>query len=183
MPTPEQTLRTYQELAIWHEEHGPPHVRDRFLILAADAARDAGHDDEAERLRRRLLDLNPHHMLRPFTSFVEALGSPDVRNYVNDLRHSYPPDLADELRRHTCGDHWPPKPPADPPLPPTIPVVDLDAPPRQPKMGTPDPVIVYWDKPEPQPTSPPRPKTPKRPTVARQPAPSAPPAAGKLARL
>jgi hypothetical protein len=72
-------------------------LRDQFLVLAADAAHGAGRDNEAERLRAHLLRLNPHHMLRPFGSFAEALCSPDVQSYVNELRRTYPPQAAQKM--------------------------------------------------------------------------------------
>ena len=72
-------------------------MRDRFLVLAADTALALGNDREAERLRRHLLEQNPHHMLRPFATFIEALRSPDVQRYLNDLRRTYPPETAQAL--------------------------------------------------------------------------------------
>jgi hypothetical protein len=181
MPTADPIQQLYQELADYHEAHGPPHVRDRFLILAADAALSAGQEDEADRLRQRLLGVNPHHLLRPFASFAEALGSPDVRNYVNDLRRSYPPEVAEELRREIRAEHAP----AEGAVPPTMPVMDV-SPPREPK-----PVVVYWDNPEPKPTVPlPFSPPPRPPRATKRPAPGQPapparaaPPAGKLARL
>lgn len=189
MPTLDQILRIYQDLADWHEQHGPPHVRDRFLILAADAALGAGREDEADRLRHRLLQVNPHHMLRPFSSFAEALQSPDVRNYVHDLRKSYPPDVAMEMHEEIREKNVeaPGRPVA--PIPPTMPVVDLDLPPPAREPKSPDPAVVYWDTPKKKPpTSKPAavPSKPApRPTADRKPAPPDPPqtAPGKLGRM
>ena len=62
----ENLLRVYRELADWYERQRQPQMRDRFLVLAADAAQTAGRADEAERLRLRLLKVNPHHMLKPY---------------------------------------------------------------------------------------------------------------------
>lgn len=96
MPSPEQSVRIYRELAECHERQGEAQLRDRFLVLAADAARAAGRDDEAERLRATLLRHNPHHLLKPFGSFAEGLKSPDVQNYVAALRRSHPPEAAEQ---------------------------------------------------------------------------------------
>ena len=42
--------------------------------------------EEAEHLRQRLRrSLNPHHLLKPFKSFEEALKSRDVTDYINAL--------------------------------------------------------------------------------------------------
>jgi hypothetical protein len=86
--------RTYQALAEGHERQGQGQMRDRFLVLAADAAFASGERDEAERLRLQLLQYNPHHLLKPYQSFAEALKSPDVQNYINALRRSHPPERA-----------------------------------------------------------------------------------------
>src|SRR5207244_3539469 len=63
----------------------------------------AGQTDEAERLRGRLLHHNPHHLLKPYSSFAEAMKTADVQNYVGALRRSHPYDKAEtmleELRR------------------------------------------------------------------------------------
>src|SRR5947209_3651772 len=72
-------------------------MRDRFLVLAADAALAAGQDAEAERLRGRLLQHNPHHLLKPYSSFAEAMASADVQNYVSALRRNHPYDKAENL--------------------------------------------------------------------------------------
>jgi hypothetical protein len=97
MPSPDSLTAVYKDLADWHERQNQPKLRDQFLVLAADAAHGAGRDNEAERLRAHLLRLNPHHMLRPFGSFAEALCSPDVQSYVNELRRTYPPQAAQEM--------------------------------------------------------------------------------------
>jgi hypothetical protein len=90
-------LVVYTELADWYERHAQASMRDRFLVLAADAALDSGQADMAERLRQRLLQANPHHLLKPYTSFAQALAAPDVETYVADLRQSYPLETAERL--------------------------------------------------------------------------------------
>ena len=79
-------LRIYKELADWYERQRQPQMRDRFLVLAADAALLAGKADEAEKVRLRLLKVNPHHMLKPYTSFAQALKAPDVLTYVQMMQ-------------------------------------------------------------------------------------------------
>src|SRR5262245_62087811 len=95
--TATQPLRLYQELADWYERQAQAQLRDRFLLLAADAALNSGQPEEAERLRQRLLQLSPHHMLKPFASFAQALKSPDVQGYLSDMREKYPLDKAKAL--------------------------------------------------------------------------------------
>src|SRR5487761_779474 len=90
-------LQVYRELADWYERQGQPAMRDRFLILAAEAAFSTGKPDEAERLRQRLLQGNPHHMLKPFSSFAQALQSTNIQIYIHDLQVNYPPQTAEQL--------------------------------------------------------------------------------------
>jgi hypothetical protein len=89
--------QAYEQLAERFEREQEPRQRDNLLVLAADAALTAGQPEEAERLRRRLLELNPHHLLRPFASFADALQSPDIKDLVADLRRQYPPEYAQRL--------------------------------------------------------------------------------------
>src|SRR5437762_1999563 len=95
MATPDNLVLIYKELADAHERQNQPQMRDRYLVLAADAALSAGRTAEADLLLARLLRSNPHHMLRPFTSFAQAMTSPDIRNYVGELRRTHPPEQAE----------------------------------------------------------------------------------------
>lgn len=94
MPSVEQTFRTYQELATLYAEEGQAQLRDRFLVLAADALYSAGRVEDAERVRTRLLQVNPHHLIKPFASYDQAMSSTDVKDYVVGLRRTYPPEKA-----------------------------------------------------------------------------------------
>jgi hypothetical protein len=106
MTTKARSLQVYEELATWYDRQGQAKLRDWFLVLAADTAQTLGQADHAERLRQRLLHGNPHHLVRPFRSFAEALQSPDVQGYVADLRRNYPPETAEQLLQST----WKKKP-------------------------------------------------------------------------
>jgi len=97
MASSERIIRVYQELADHHDRRKEAPLRDRFLVLAADAALCAGRADEAERLRARLLQLNPHHLLKPYASLAEAAKSPDVQSYIAGLRRTYLPESAEHL--------------------------------------------------------------------------------------
>jgi hypothetical protein len=92
-----RAVQVYEQLAEVEDRRGAPQMRDRYLVLAADAALTAGQADEAERLRARLLQHNPHHMLRPYASLSEALRSPDVQSYLTNLRRVCPPETAERL--------------------------------------------------------------------------------------
>lgn len=136
MLAPDQLVTVYTRLAEWNESQGQPDLRDRFLVLAADAALHAGRSDEAERLRRRLLQVNPHHLLRPYASFVEALASPDVQSYIGELRWKYPPATAEKLLEATEAGELRRPSHVDRPIPPTVPSVDVEGPP---------PFVDGWD--------------------------------------
>ncbi len=99
METQETLPRIYRELADWYERRAEPSMRDRFLVLAMDAAYRAGHPEEAEQLRRRLLQVNPHHLLRPYATVAEASQAADVQTYLRDLRMNYPSEVAQVLLR------------------------------------------------------------------------------------
>ncbi len=174
--TPEQILRTYADLAELYERQGQPKHRDWFLVLAADAALSAQQPAEADRLLGRLLTVNPHHFLRPFASFGEALRSPDVQGYVGNLKRNYPPDKAHELlqteQRKRGGESR-----EDPPHRPVAP--PLAQPPReQPEVlfarvrSAPQEEAEAHFAPEPEP--PPQPEPPPPPRPAATPPPRAP---------
>lgn len=132
MPSATQAVRIYCELADWHQQQGQPQQRDRFLVLAADAALAAGQRDEAERLRHQLLQLNPHHLLKPYGSFAEATRAGDVQSYLTALRQSHPWEAAERLlatlRSEEPGGHD--EPPDDEPGPPVFRVRHEETEPR-----------------------------------------------------
>ncbi len=104
----DQVVRLYEDLAYLHDRQGHGKLRDCFLMLAADAACTAGWVDVAERIRMQLLSFNPHHLLRPYVSFADALRSPDIQSYLEDLRATHPPELAGrELQQAAQGDESP----------------------------------------------------------------------------
>jgi hypothetical protein len=172
MPTGATTLRTYLALADWYEGQSQAQMRDRFLLLAADTALAEGRPDEAERLRLRLLEHSPHHMLRPFASFSEALGSPDVQGYLNDLRQTYPPETAEQLlasvEAELAKEPGPPAAPRPAPAP---------APARETAAPAPEPLKVFRVKdeegaPRPAPAAAParRPPAPRKDVLPAAPA-------------
>lgn len=93
----DRMTRVYEELANHHHYKGEVQVRDRMLLLAADAALAEGREPDAERLRARLLELNPHHLLKPFPNMAQAMRSPDVSSYVEGLRRTYPRAQAEQM--------------------------------------------------------------------------------------
>jgi hypothetical protein len=137
------------------------------LILAAEAAFSAGNVEEAERLRQRLLQGNPHHMLKPFSSFAQALQSSNVQIYVQDLRENYPPETAETMLREARGTTD-----TIPPLPQTAPVIDMRDDTTLPLDVTVEPLKVYPIREESEETL--RPVPPLKPTHVNRPAPRKP---------
>jgi hypothetical protein len=169
-------LQVYKELADWYERQGQAAMRDRFLILAAEAAFSAGNREEAERLRQRLLQGNPHHMLKPFSSFAQALQSTNIQIYIHDLQVNYPPDTAEALLRDLRSGTSPTAPAATGgedtlgAAPPPSPLVEIrdDATLRLEAPIEPEPLKVYPLREEPPPA---RPKPAVKPTHVDRPAP------------
>ena len=104
MLSTDDVFAVYRDLAVFHDLQGLGTLRDRFLVLAAAAAQTAGRSEEAEQLRQRLLRGNGCHLLRPFASMAQALISPDVQSYVEDLRQQYPPQAATDLLASVRGE-------------------------------------------------------------------------------
>lgn len=97
MSTMNETVHVYLQLAEEHQKRDRAQERDRFLLLAADAAHSAGDQQLAEEMRRRILKQNPSHLLKPYGSFAEALQSLDLQAYVQQLREKYPLKKAERL--------------------------------------------------------------------------------------
>jgi hypothetical protein len=95
--SPPPSLSAFLELANIYDQRNEPKMRDRFLILAADAANTAGRKQEAEQLLQRLLKASPHHMMKAYRTFAEAVQAEPVRVYIADLRQNYPPDVVRTL--------------------------------------------------------------------------------------
>jgi hypothetical protein len=166
MEAASECLTVYRELADQYDRLGQVSMRDRFLMLAASAALEAGQPSEAERLRQRLLAASRHHMLRPYGSFAEAARAPDVDTYLRDLEANYPLDDARELLGTLRGAGQTPAPAR--PIPPTAPLLDLDAPRAARREEAP---AIYPLRPE----EPPAPRPRAQPLPGQRAAPSAAP--------
>jgi hypothetical protein len=174
-------LQVYKELADWYERQGQAAMRDRFLILAAEAAFSSGSPDEAERLRQRLLQGNPHHMLKPFSSFAQALQSANIQLYIHDLQVNYPPQTAEHLLQDVRSGAALTSPVAD--EGDTLmgtgqginPLIEIRDEPTLPLGPQAEPLKVYPLRDEPKPTPPSSPPT--KPAKTDRPAPRKAPAA------
>lgn len=173
MTSPDELRHVYEGLAERFARRGEPRNRDHCLVLAADAALSAGRPDEAERLRLRLLQLNPHHLLRPYASMGEAMQSGDVRDYVADLRGQWPPAVVAKLAQDddfAVERNAAPVAPAPPVAPPPAPVPSRALATPVPKK----PVPVFLPPSQGRQTASPHAEVPRRPD------PDSPTAVGRL---
>ncbi len=181
-------LQVYKELADWYQRQGQSAMRDRFLVLAAEAAFSSGNPEEAERLRQRLLQGNPHHMLKPFSSFSQALQSANIQVYIHDLQANYPPQTAETLLQDLRSGGAPTPSAANDEEtlmgigPPRInPVIEIRDEPTLPLDIANEPLKVYSLRDEPKPATPPGP--PPKPAQANRPAPrTSPSSAAKVGK-
>jgi hypothetical protein len=181
MAIPEKNIKTYHDLASAYDAQGQAQVRDRYLVLAADAALAAGRAAEADAFLARLLQVNPHHLLKPFASLAQALQSVDVKTYIEGLRRRYPPEHAEETLRTLRPEGVAPSASAkvETPPPPIDPFAQLDE-----TRDWDDAKLVPVEPPPPRPSPPkatppppPPPKVSKPATVPEAPIPFAPEAA------
>jgi hypothetical protein len=128
----------YRELADDYERRDQPQFRDRFLVLAADAALSSGDEGESEIIRQQLLAVNPHHLLKPYASFAQAMQVADIQMYVSALRRDYPTDVATRLLRAQKESAEP----AKPAVPVTAPLLNLGDPPDL-LMGETEKPLIY----------------------------------------
>jgi hypothetical protein len=197
MSAADKTIHTYEQIAEWYDRQGLDQLRDRFLVLAADAAFSSGDAVKAEEIRAHLLERNPHHLLKPYASVAEAFKNPEVQNYVSGLRRGYPPESMGSLLEALRSGKSPPVPGAVPkPKPkPAEPEPDADEegtlrmqkpptipPGKAPVKGpakAPEPPAVYPVKDE---GAPAKPEPPRPREIPAAPPRTAPPAAQRVAK-
>jgi len=93
----------YQQIAEAYHAQGKYQERDRFLVLALDAAQNTAQSSLAEQLRQRLLELNPNHLIKPYNNSAAALQAPNFIAYVSQLRKNFPPAKAQSLLKELGG--------------------------------------------------------------------------------
>jgi len=90
MPTAQEILSVYLQLARVSQRRRKAMARDRFLVLASMVAVDLELWDVADLCRRRILDHNPGHLVRRFESMRDAVGNEDYETLVTQLWRKYP---------------------------------------------------------------------------------------------
>lgn len=90
MPTAQDILSVYLQLARVSQRRREAMARGRFLVLAGMVAMDLELWDVADLCRRRILDHNPGHLVRRFESMRDAVGDEDYDALVTQLWRKYP---------------------------------------------------------------------------------------------
>lgn len=176
MRTFEQAIQVYQELAELFDRHDEPRRRDQFFLLAAETAWKAGQTKQAEQIRRRLLQFNPSHLIKPYRNFQEARESFDVQSCLEELEEKYPlgtaRQLLDEMWEIPASDEPEPVdrteeivplgelPAQSPDLPQTAPLLEV------PREVQGKPFKVYPEEEQPQPPQPNRQPPSAQPPIA-----------------
>ncbi|HMO35454.1 MAG TPA: hypothetical protein PKA06_05370, partial [Gemmatales bacterium] len=127
-----QPYDLYQQVAERYHSQGKYQERDRFLVLALDAAHSVGQANLAEQLRMKLLELNPNHLIKPYANCQAALQAQNFVTYLGQLRKNFPPVKAQSLLQELGGSSAAPrrKPTmlAQPDFPTADPLEERDAP-------------------------------------------------------
>lgn len=97
MPDPGYLLGVYLHLAQASRRRQRPHVTDRLLTLAAVTAVEMGLYPVAACCRSRVLEHNPHHMLRRWPVVREAIADDDFQHLLKQLRRRFPVERAEHL--------------------------------------------------------------------------------------
>jgi len=90
-------LAVYLHLARASELRRRPHVRDRLILLSAVIAADNGLKRIAAYCRHRVLEHNPHHLVRRWPTMDEALRDPEFIHFLRHLQRRFPPETAERM--------------------------------------------------------------------------------------
>ncbi|MHB8970981.1 MAG: hypothetical protein ACYC3X_11200 [Pirellulaceae bacterium] len=97
MSDPGQLLSTYLHLAAASQRRRRPHVRDRFLLLAGVVAIEMQLDPVAAYCRKLVLQHNPQHLVRRWSSLRQAVDDEEFLCFLKQLRRRYPQEKAEQL--------------------------------------------------------------------------------------
>jgi hypothetical protein len=110
----ERVMTAYARLAAASQHKQQPAGRDRFLILTAAAACQAGWPEVAAACRRLVLENNPRHLVGRWETLADALRSDEFPQFLKQLERACDPEHAEHLLTRLAGDaNVPPAPAAD----------------------------------------------------------------------
>ena len=97
MTPQEQRLLAFSLLAA-ESRNRQQHIGElRFLILAGTAACNAGWAEIPSRCYKRILEINPHHMLAKYSSLEDALRDEDFQTFLSRLDRFCTFEMAETL--------------------------------------------------------------------------------------
>lgn len=97
MPDADREMLNYLKLASASAGRNQPLGRDRFLVLAGEAACRAGLLDVAARCRELVVRENRRHLLGRFATFPDALRDADFEPLIKHLKRLCPAEQAEFL--------------------------------------------------------------------------------------
>ena len=90
-------LAVYLHLARASDLRRQPLVTDKLLVLAGTTAVDLNLADIAQRCHGAVIARNPRHLLRNWTSLVEAHADEGFQNLLRQLKRQYSPEKAEHM--------------------------------------------------------------------------------------
>jgi hypothetical protein len=94
---PIDLLAMYLHLARASELRRRPHVRDRLLVVSASIAERCRLHRIAAYCRHRVLENNPHHLIRRWPTIAVALDESDFLHFLKQLQRRYPQEKAEQM--------------------------------------------------------------------------------------
>ena len=90
-------LAVYLHLARASDLRRQPLVTDKLLVLAGTTAVELDLGDVAQRCHSAVVTRNPRHLLRNWTSLVEAHADEGFQTLLRQLRRQYSPEKAEHM--------------------------------------------------------------------------------------
>lgn len=97
MREPAELLGMYLHLAWASERRLRPHATDRLLVLAGALAVELQLPEISAKCRSRILNHNPQHLVKRWSTLKEAWESEDFMAILKQLRRRYPPEKVERM--------------------------------------------------------------------------------------
>ncbi len=82
-------LWVYFQLAELSQQKNQLHPRDKFLILTGMEACKTGYLDIANRCQEIILNHNPNHLVKKYSSFADAMRDEDFLTFAGSLEKQF----------------------------------------------------------------------------------------------